>query len=77
LEGEWSGGQPVPGSFFSAELFRSLSIDEWAINDPEVLSGYGGKSLLVQSHGQSYMSFFVNRFRIRGLYLLDEPENAL
>jgi len=79
LEGEWSGGQPVPGSFFSAELFRSLaqSIDEWAINDPEVLSVYGGKSLLVQSHGQSYMSFFVNRFRIRGLYLLDEPENAL
>ena len=79
LEREWERGEPVPGSFFSAELFRSLaqSIDEWAINDPEVLEAYGGKSLLVQSHGQSYMSFFVNRFRLRGLYLLDEPENAL
>jgi len=30
-----------------------------------------------QSHGQSHMAFFANRFRIRGLYLLDEPENAL
>ncbi len=70
---------PVPGSFFAAELFRgfSQSVDEWAINDPEVLETYGGKSLLVQSHGQSHLAFFTHRFRIEGLYLLDEPENAL
>jgi predicted ATPase len=78
LEVEWAG-EPVPGSFFSADRFRSFSqsVDEWAIEDPAVLEIYGGKSLLVQSHGQSHMSFFRNRFRIEGLYLLDEPENAL
>jgi len=30
-----------------------------------------------QSHGQSIMSFFRSRYRIRGIYLLDEPETAL
>jgi predicted ATPase len=78
VEVEWAK-EPVPGSFFSADRFRSFSqsVDEWAIEDPEVLGIYGGKSLLVQSHGQSHMSFFMHRFRIEGLYLLDEPENAL
>ena len=78
LDVEWRDG-PVPGSFFSADRFRafSQSVDEWAIEDPEVLDIYGGKSLLVQSHGQSHMSFFTHRFRLKGLYLLDEPENAL
>ena len=32
---------------------------------------------MVQSHGQSLMSFFKSRFKIKGLYLLDEPETAL
>jgi len=78
LEVTWAG-EPVPGSFFSSDRFRSFSqsVDEWAIEDPEVLEIYGGKSLLVQSHGQSHMSFFTHRFRLRGLYFLDEPENAL
>jgi predicted ATPase len=78
LEVSWAG-EPVPGSFFSADRFRafSQSVDEWAIEDPAVLEVYGGKSLLVQSHGQSHMSFFTHRFRLRGLYFLDEPENAL
>jgi len=30
-----------------------------------------------KSHGQRHMAYFSNRFRIKGLYLLDEPENAL
>jgi predicted ATPase len=78
IEVQWRGA-PVSGSFFAAELFRSFSqsVDEWAINDPEVLETYGGKSLLVQSHGQSHLAFFTHRFRLEGLYLLDEPENAL
>jgi predicted ATPase len=29
------------------------------------------------SHGQSLMSYFRTRYRIRGLYFLDEPETAL
>ena len=30
-----------------------------------------------QSHGESLMSYFKTRYRIKGLYLLDEPETAL
>jgi len=33
--------------------------------------------LIAQSHGQSIMSFFKSRYKIKGLYLLDEPETAL
>ena len=32
---------------------------------------------MAQSHGQSLMAFFKSRFKIKGLYLLDEPETAL
>ncbi len=30
-----------------------------------------------QSHGQSLMAFFKSRLKIKGLYILDEPETAL
>jgi len=30
-----------------------------------------------QSHGQSLMSFFKARFKIKGIYFMDEPETAL
>jgi predicted ATPase len=33
--------------------------------------------LETQSHGQSIMSLFRARYRIKGLYILDEPETAL
>jgi predicted ATPase len=36
-----------------------------------------GKSLSLQSHGQSILSFFKSRYAIKGLYFLDEPETAL
>jgi predicted ATPase len=42
-----------------------------------VLGYFGGQSLMQQSHGQSLMSFFKARFKIKGLYILDEPETAL
>ena len=32
---------------------------------------------MTQSHGQSLMSYFKGRYKIKGLYLLDEPETAL
>jgi predicted ATPase len=75
---EWTAGQ-VPGSFFSAGIFHHFveALDEWAASDPGQLDYFGGKSLVTQSHGQSLMSFFRSRYRIRGLYLLDEPETAL
>jgi predicted ATPase len=37
----------------------------------------GGKSLHEQSHGESFLSLLVHKFRGKGLYLLDEPEAAL
>jgi predicted ATPase len=74
----WTDGA-VPGSFFSSELFQNFArlLDEWAAATPEVLRYFGGESLMTQSHGQSLMSFFKARYRIEGLYLLDEPETAL
>jgi predicted ATPase len=75
---EWEDGE-VPGAFFASELFRHVSqiLDEWAIADPGILNYFGSESLMEKSHGQGHMAYFRNRFRIRGLYLLDEPENAL
>ena len=75
---EWADGR-VPGSFFGADIFRHFAelLDEWAASDPGQLDYFGGKSLMTQSHGQSLLSFFRARYRIKGLYLLDEPEAAL
>ncbi|MEN8245349.1 MAG: AAA family ATPase [Thermodesulfobacteriota bacterium] len=75
---EWTNGM-VPGSFFAADIFRNFSknLDEWSSNDPGMLKYFGGKSFMSQSHGQSLMSFFRTRYKIKGLYLLDEPETAL
>ena len=69
----------VPGSFFGASIFQNFvkNLDEWATTDPGQLDDFGGKSLASQSHGQSIMTFFRNRYRIEGLYFLDEPETAL
>jgi predicted ATPase len=78
VEVEWTG-DAVAGSFFASEIFNNFAqiLDEWAAMDPGLLKYFGGKSLMVQSHGQSLMSFFKSRFKIEGLYLLDEPETAL
>ncbi len=69
----------VPGSFFASEIFRHFAevLDGWSIADPGCLDYFGNSSLVVKSHGQSHMTFFEGRFRRKGLYLLDEPENAL
>ncbi len=74
----WSSG-PVPGAFFASEIFHdfALLLEDWAANDPGVLEHFGGRSLLTLSHGQSLMSYFGARFKLKGLYLLDEPETAL
>lgn len=72
-------GEKVPGAFFASEIFRHFAdaLDEWAAADPDSLRYFGNDSLVARSHGQSHMAFYANRFGIRGLYLLDEPENAL
>ncbi len=75
---EWANGT-VPGSYFGSEIFNDFRniVDEWAAADPGQLKHFGGKSLVAQSHGQSMMSYFRSRYRIKGLYFLDEPETAL
>ena len=40
-------------------------------------SGYGGKSLHAQSHGEAFLALLTNRLQGDGLYLFDEPEAAL
>ena len=78
LQAEWADGI-VPGSFFSSQIFRNFAqlVDMWEADNPGQIEYFGGKSLLNQSHGQSLMSFFKSRYKLKGLYLLDEPETAL
>jgi predicted ATPase len=75
---EWASGKK-PGAYFSAESYEHLAtiIDDWASSDPGLLEYFGGRSLITQSHGESFMSFFKSRYKIEGIYFLDEPETAL
>ncbi len=75
---KWDNGS-VPGSFFGSQIFSHFAknLEEWSLNDAKMLNYFGGKSLVTQSHGQSLMSYFRSRYKIKGLYFLDEPETAL
>ncbi len=74
----WANGS-VPGSLFRAETFREFAdfLDDVALCDPGRLQYHGGHILNTLSHGQAILSYFGGRYRIKGLYLLDEPEAAL
>jgi predicted ATPase len=74
----WTDGK-VPGSFFASEIFRHFAeiLDQWGMADPDTVKYFGDGNLVVKSHGQAHMNFFETRFKRKGLYLLDEPENAL
>lgn len=61
------------GFFFRAESFFNFASYIEEVSD---LRAYGGRSLHSQSHGESFISLFANRFS-RGIYILDEPEAAL
>ena len=78
LDVEWYDG-PAPGSYFASQAFQNFAeiLDGWAASDPGMLDYFGGQSLITQSHGQSLMSYFSSRCKIRGVYFLDEPETAL
>jgi predicted ATPase len=78
IKPEWSNGV-VHGAFFGSDIFKDFThfLVEWAISDPGQLNYFGGKSLVTQSHGQSMMSFFRSRYKLKGIYFLDEPETAL
>ena len=65
--------RPQDGFFLRAESFYNVAtyVQELGV------SGYGHKSLHEQSHGESFLNLFMNRFRGQGFYILDEPEAAL
>ena len=61
------------GFFMRAESFYNFAT---YLDQVSTLARYGGRSLHEQSHGESFLALFVNRFD-RGIYILDEPEAAL
>lgn len=71
------------GFFLRAESFYNFATYLDKLDQEEgtgdVYGPYGGVSLHKQSHGESFLSLFNNRFndKKRALYLLDEPEAAL
>ena len=66
------------GFFLRAESFFNFAtyIDQLAGGNQKAYRFYGGRSLHEQSHGEAFLSLFLNRFK-NGIYILDEPEAAL
>ncbi|HEV2150311.1 MAG TPA: AAA family ATPase [Longimicrobiaceae bacterium] len=62
------------GFFLRAESFYNVATE---VDRLGVESAYGGRSLHEQSHGESFLALFMDRFYGGGFYLLDEPEAAL
>ena len=74
--------RPSDGFFLRAESFFNVAteierLDEEPAFGPPLINSYGGRSLHEQSHGESFLALIENRFRGKGLYILDEPEAAL
>ena len=73
--------RPKDGFFLRAESFYNVAtnIDELDREGvgPRIIDSYGGRSLHRQSHGEAFLSLFLNKFRGEGVYILDEPEAAL
>jgi len=71
--------RPKDSFFLRGDNIYNISseIDNLSQIDNRILQSYGGKSLHLQSHGESFLSIFLNRFGGNGLYLIDEPETAL
>ena len=65
--------RPQDAFFLRAESFYNVATEV----DNLQVTGYGDRSLHDQSHGESFMTLVMERFRGNGLYLLDEPEAAL
>ncbi|TDQ36779.1 AAA family ATPase [Aureibacillus halotolerans] len=63
------------GFFLRAESFYNFA--SYLDQNPNLLISFGGKSLLSESHGESFMRLFKEKFNGKALYLLDEPEAAL
>lgn len=76
------GQRPLKdGYFLRAESFFNVATHIEELDEGpggrSIIDSYGGVSLHEQSHGESFLSLVLNRFRENGLYILDEPEAAL
>ena len=73
--------KPKDGFFLRAESFYNVAtcIDELdqGGGGRKIIDSYGGRSLHEQSHGESFLALLINKFRGKGMYILDEPEAAL
>lgn len=67
VEGDYEGRSPMAKALKLGPLMGSLA---------DIRARYG-EDFDAQSHGESFLSLFRNRFVPDGLYLLDEPEAAL
>jgi predicted ATPase len=73
--------KPKDGFFLRAESFYNLATNIEKLDQdgggPRIIDAYGGRSLHEQSHGEAFFATFMERFRGKGFYILDEPEAAL
>lgn len=73
--------RPKDGFFLRAESFFNVATEIERLDEepggPPLIDSYGSRSLHEQSHGESFFTLLMDRFRGRGFYLLDEPEAAL
>lgn len=65
---------PRDGFFLRAESFFNVSTE---IERLGAASHYGGRLLHEQSHGEAFLTLFMERFGDKSLFILDEPEAAL
>lgn len=71
--------------FFRAESFfnyahsvgRKVKEEYQKYPKSYLLESFGGRSLLEQSHGESFLNTFLNYREYNTLFILDEPESAL
>ena len=74
--------RPKDGYFLRAESFYNVAtnieqMDAIPAHSRRIARSYGEKALHEQSHGESFLALFLNRFGGNGFYILDEPEAAL
>ncbi|QIK70814.1 AAA family ATPase [Erysipelothrix sp. HDW6C] len=68
--------KPKDGFFLRSESMYNLTSTLSQMGD-ETLENYGGSSLDAYSHGESFLTLFMNHINDNGFYILDEPESGL
>jgi predicted ATPase len=66
--------RPTDGYFLRAESFFNVATE---IDERQLASYYGGRSLHEMSHGEAFFTLLNDRLLGGGLYIFDEPEAAL